>query len=148
MKTKYKITIIAVCAYFGVFFGPVTASNVYCDFISQEMCTSRITGVVLPPLNLIMPSLPSDDCIVNNDGVMEPCHNEAGLLEWPFPPRMEDHPERNCDEQCTDVVRTNTVFTRPITFEMLEFLRFTIIHIQSTPVLRYIWVTCAYPYIS
>ena len=103
MKTRYKITIIAVCAYFGIFFGPVTASNIYCDFISQEMCTSRITGVVLPPLNMIMPSLSSDDCFVNNDGIMEPCYNEAGLLEWPFPPRMEDHPERNCDEECTDV---------------------------------------------
>ncbi|MBI1662589.1 MAG: hypothetical protein IS860_03660 [Nitrosopumilus sp.] len=57
----------------------------------------------MPPLNLIMPSLPSDDCIVNNDGVIEPCYNEAGLLQWPFPPRMEEHPERNCYEQCTDV---------------------------------------------
>ena len=103
MKTRYKIIVIAVCAYFGVFLGPVTASNVYCDFIAQEMCTSRITGVVLPPLNLIMPSLPSDDCFINNDGIMEPCYNEAGLLEWPFPPRMEDHLERNCDKECSDV---------------------------------------------
>ncbi|QLH10831.1 hypothetical protein [Nitrosarchaeum sp. AC2] len=103
MKTRYKIIIIAVCAYFGVFFGPVAASNVYCDFISHEMCTSRITGVVLPPFNLIIPSLPSNDCFVNHDGIMEPCYDEAGLLEWPFSPRMEDHLERDCDEQCTDV---------------------------------------------
>ena len=103
MKTRYKIIFIAVCAYFGIFFGPVAVSNVYCDFISQEMCTSRITGVVLPPFNLIMPSLPSDDCIVNNDGVTEPCYNDAGLLEWPLPPRMEVHPERECVEMCTDV---------------------------------------------
>ncbi|MCH9659251.1 hypothetical protein K0U27_11310 [archaeon] len=103
MKTRYKIILIAICGYFGIFLVPVTASNVYCDFISQEMCTSRITGVVLPPLNFIMPSLPSDDCLVDNDGVMEPCYNKAGLLEWPFPHRMEEHPERNCDEQCTDV---------------------------------------------
>ena len=103
MKTRYKIIIIAVCSYFGVFLGPVVASNVYCDFIAQEICTSRITGVVLPPLNLIIPSLPSDDCIVNNDGVMKPCYNDAGLLEWPFPPRMEIHPERECGEMCTDV---------------------------------------------
>ena len=103
MKTRYKIILIAVCGYFGVFFGPVAVSNVYCDFISQEMCTSRIIGAVLPPFNLMMPRLPSHNCIVNNDGVMEPCYNEAGLLEWPFPPRMEDSLERNCDEQCIDV---------------------------------------------
>ena len=109
MKTMYKIIIIAVCSYFGVFLGPVVASNVYCDFVSQEMCTSRITGVVLPPLNLIIPSLPSDDCIVNNDGVMKPCYNDAGLLEWPFPPRMEIHPERECGEMCTDVEKLQDV---------------------------------------
>ena len=103
MKTRYKITLVAVCVYFGVFFGPVAASNVYCDFISQEVCTSRITGVVLPPLNLIMPSLPSDNCFVNNGGIMEPCYDETGLLEWPFPTRIEDHPEKDCDEECTYV---------------------------------------------
>ncbi|BDQ30518.1 hypothetical protein NZNM25_08380 [Nitrosopumilus zosterae] len=103
MKTRYKIILVAVCAYFGVFFGPVITSNVYCDFVSQEMCTSRITGVVLPPLNLIMPSLPKDNCVVDNDGVMEPCYNDAGLLEWPFPPRMEVHTERECNKICADV---------------------------------------------
>ena len=84
MKNRYKIILIAICGYFGIFLVPVTASNVYCDFISQEMCTSRITGVVLPQLNLIMPSLPSDDCLVDNDGVMEPCYNKAGLLSGRF----------------------------------------------------------------
>lgn len=108
MKTRYKIILIAVCTYFGVFLGPVVTSNVYCDFVSPDMCTSRITGVVLPLLNLIMPSLPSDDCIVNNNGNMEPCYNEAGLLEWPFPPRLEDHPERECEEICSDVQRLPT----------------------------------------
>ena len=103
MKTRYKITLIAVCAYFGIFLGPVAASNVYCDFIAQEICTSRITGVNLPPFNLIPLSLPSDnECFFENtEGVMEPCYIETGYFEWPFPPRMEEHPERNCDEQCT-----------------------------------------------
>ena len=103
MKTRYKVVLIAVCAYFGVFLVPVIASNVYCDFISQEICTSRITGVTLPPFNLIMPELPNDDCLVNNNGILEPCYNEPGLIEWPFPPRMEDNPERNCDVEFTDV---------------------------------------------
>ena len=102
MKTRYKVVLIAVCAYFGVFLVPVIASNVYCDFISQEICTSRITGVILLPFNMILPSLPSDDCLVNNNGILEPCYGEPGLVEWPFSPRMEDHPERNCDVECTD----------------------------------------------
>jgi hypothetical protein len=105
MKTRYKITLVAVCAYFGVFLGPVIASNVYCDFVSQEICTSRITGVNLPPFNMIPLTIPSDsECFFENaDGVMAPCYAETGYFEWPFPPRMEEHLERNCDEQCTDV---------------------------------------------
>jgi len=111
MKTRYKIIAIAVCAYFGVFLGPVATSNVYCDFVSQEMCTSRITGVILPPLNLIMPSLPRDNCIVNNDEIMEPCYNEAGLLEWPFPPRTHElEYDRNCDKICPDVELSKITF--------------------------------------
>ena len=110
MKTRYKILIVAICAYFAVFFGPVIASNVYCDFISQEMCTSRITGVVLPPFNLIMYDVSRDDCFVNNDGVLEPCYIEsAGLLEWPFSPRITDYPERNCDDMCPDQPSIDTI---------------------------------------
>ena len=101
MKTRYKIITIGVCAYFGIFFGPVITSNVYCDFIAQEMCTSRITGVGLPPFNLIPLSMPSDnECFFENKGVMEPCYIEIGYFEWPFPPRI---PEHECDEICTDV---------------------------------------------
>jgi len=104
MKTRYKIIVIVVCTYFGVFLGPVTASNVYCDFIAQEMCTSRITGVNLPPFNLIPLSLPSDnECFFENAGVMEPCYIETGYFEWPFPPRIHEYEhDRNCDEICPD----------------------------------------------
>ena len=105
MKTRYKIVLIAVCAYFGVFLGPLIVSNVYCDFISQEMCTSRITGVALPPFNLILSGLANNnECFFeNSDGVMEPCYvDEVGIIEWPYPPRMEIHPERNCEEICAE----------------------------------------------
>lgn len=104
MKTRYKIVAIAVCAYFGVFFGPVIASNVYCDFIAQEMCTSRITGVGLPPFNMIPLSLLSDnECFFENEGVMVPCYVETGYFEWPFPPRVwESGHDPRCDEICID----------------------------------------------
>lgn len=103
MKTRYKIIIVAVCAYFGVFFGPVIASNVYCDFIAQEMCTSRVTGVALPPFNMIPLSIPSDnECFFENaEGVMVPCYIETGYFEWPFPPRVDEF-DRGCDEICLD----------------------------------------------
>ncbi len=105
MKTRYKIIAIAICAYFGVFLGPVVASNVYCDFIAQEMCTSRVTGVSLPPFNMILQSLPNDnECFFENrDGIMEPCYIETGHLEWPFPPRVhESEYNDKCDEICPD----------------------------------------------
>ena len=107
MKTRYKIIVIAVCAYFGVFFGPVIASNAYCDFIAQEMCTSRITGVSLPPFNMIPLTLPSDnECFFENtEGVMEPCYIETGYFEWPFPPRMNEYEhDHKCDEICVDAI--------------------------------------------
>jgi len=113
MKTRYKIIIIAVCAYFGVFLGPVTASNVYCDFISQEMCTSRITGVNMPPFNLIPLNLSSDnECFFeNSEGVMEPCYIKIGYFEWPFPPRTHElEYDRNCDEICHDVEQSKITF--------------------------------------
>ena len=105
MKTRYKIIVIAVCAYFGVFLGPVVASNIYCDFVAQEMCTSRVTGVSLPPFNMILQSLPNDnECFFENrDGIMEPCYIETGHLEWPFPPRIhESDLDHKCDEICPD----------------------------------------------
>ena len=105
MKTRYKITLIAVCAYFGFFFGPVAASNVYCDFISQEPCTSRITGVNLPPFNLLPLSLPSDnECFFENtEGVRVPCYIETGYFGWPFPPRIHEYEYGSkCDEICLD----------------------------------------------
>jgi len=105
MKTRYKIVVIAVCAYFGVFFGPIITSNVYCDFIAQEMCTSRITGVNLPPFNMIPLNLPNDnECFFENtEGVMVPCYIETGHLEWPFPPReWETEHDSRCDEICLD----------------------------------------------
>jgi len=103
MKTRYKIMVIAVCAYFGVFLGPVITSNVYCDFIAQEMCTSRITGVNLPPFNMIPLSMPSDnECFFENiEGVMEPCYIEIGYFEWPFHPPLPIQ-ELQCDEICLD----------------------------------------------
>ncbi|MDH3203678.1 MAG: hypothetical protein OEL81_03235 [Nitrosopumilus sp.] len=105
MKTRYKITLIVVCAYFGVFFGPVATSNVYCDFISQEMCTSRITGVGLPPFNMIPVNMPTDnECFFENaEGVMEPCYTEIGYFNWPFPQRAwESVHDLRCDEICID----------------------------------------------
>lgn len=103
MKVRYKITIVAVCVYFGVFFGPVITSNVYCDFIAQEFCTSRITGVVLPPFNMIPLSIPSDnECFFENaEGAVVPCYIETGYFEWPFPPRVPEF-ERECKEICLD----------------------------------------------
>lgn len=105
MKTRYKIIAIVVCAYFAVFFGPVVTSNVYCDFIAQEMCTSRITRVSLPPFNMIPLSLSTDnECFFENaDGVIVPCYIETGHLEWPFPPRIhENEYDHKCDEICPD----------------------------------------------
>ena len=105
MKARYKIITIAVCSYFAIFLGPVVASNVYCDFISQEMCTSRITGVSLPPFNMVPQSMPSDnECFFENeDGVIGPCHFETGYWEWPFPPRIHEREhDLNCDEICPE----------------------------------------------
>ena len=87
------------------FFGPVIASNVYCDFIAQEMCTSRITGVGLLPFNMIPLDISSDnECFFENaDGVMEPCYPEIGYFEWPFPLRiLESEHDLRCNEICTD----------------------------------------------
>ncbi len=103
IKTRYKIILIGICIYFAVFFTPVIASNVYCDFISQEMCTSRIKGVTLPSFNMISSSISSDnECYFeNDDGSVVPCHNAIGEFEWPFPPRMLEHPQE-CIEICPD----------------------------------------------
>ena len=105
MRVRYKIVAIAVCTYFGVFFGPVVVSNVYCDFIAQEMCTSRITGVTIPPFNMIPINIPSDNqCFFENaEGVMEPCYTEIGHFNWPFPQRVwEPVHDLRCDEICID----------------------------------------------
>ena len=68
MRAGYKIILIGICTYFGVLFTPVIASNVYCDFISQEICTFRITSVALPPFNTISSSNSSDEeCYFEND---------------------------------------------------------------------------------
>jgi len=99
VKTRYKIIIVAVCAYLGVFFGPVIASNVYCDFISQEMCTNRIVGVNLPPFDMI---LPTADCWIKNDGVRGPCHAEPVSFMWPFPMRLDVYPGSGCHEMCAE----------------------------------------------
>ena len=85
--------------------GPVVSSNVYCDFIAQEMCTSRITGVSLPPFNMILQSIPNDnECFFEDaDGRMVPCYVETGYLEWPFPPRIHENEHNpSCDEICPD----------------------------------------------
>ncbi len=105
MKTRYKIITIAICAYFGVFFGPVIVSNIYCDFIVQEMCTSRITGVNPPLFNMIPLSLPSDnECWYDDgEGNMLPCLIDTGYFEWPFPPRIHEYEhDSKCDEICLD----------------------------------------------
>ena len=105
MKTRYKIVVIVVCSYFTIFLGPVVASNVYCDFISQDMCTSRITGVSLPPFNMISQSMSNNDgCFLENaDGTTEPCYIETVHLEWPFPPRIHDSEyDNSCEEICPD----------------------------------------------
>jgi len=99
MRTRYKIITVAVCAYLCVFFGPVVASNVYCDFISQEMCTTRIVGVNLPPFDLI---LPTADCWIKNGGVRGPCHGEPASLRWPFPMPLDAHPESGCPDICAE----------------------------------------------
>ncbi len=75
------------------------------DFISQEMCTSRITGVTLPPFNMIPLLISSDnEChFENDDEVMVPCYNEIGEFEWPFPPRVFEH-QQECIEICPDTL--------------------------------------------
>ena len=115
MKLRYKIIIAAICVYFGVFFGPVIASNVYCDFIAQEMCTSRITGVVLPPFNMISHDQTSgSECFFEDvQGVVVPCGMDH--FEWPFPPREIGHSEY-CEEICSDEAVQSQgaeVFTMP-----------------------------------
>lgn len=101
LKARYKIIAIAACAYLGVFLGPVAASNLYCDFVAQEPCTSRITGASLPPFSMVPLGLPSgDDCFFENaQGALVPC--SIGHFVWPFPPREVEHPE-SCEEICSD----------------------------------------------
>jgi len=99
MKTRYKIIAVAACAYLGVFFGPVIASNVYCDFVSQEMCTTRIVGVNLPPFDMI---LPPADCWIKNDGGWGPCLAGPVSVMWPFPMRLDVHSEPGCPDMCAE----------------------------------------------
>ncbi len=116
MRKRYKVILIAACAYFGAFSAPVTASNVYCDFIAHDTCTTRIVGVSPPPFNIIPLNLPDYiECIFEGkDGMMEPCHMEVGYyFAWPFPHMMRG--ESGCDLMCPDRAynQSGTVFPGP-----------------------------------
>ena len=90
MRTRYKITAIAFSALVGVTFGPVAASNLYCDYLADS-CTSRITGV--GPGGVYLPAEwgTQEGCFVANDGgPAEPCRIDIAQINWPFPPRMHE----------------------------------------------------------
>ena len=101
MKRRYKIIILGVCAYFGIFIGPIAASNVYCDYFTQEQCTSIISGVNLVPFNFIFSSVSDDNC--NSYGSYDMrsfCNIQRGHFTWPFPPNRSHELEDNCDTIC------------------------------------------------